>query len=84
MRGVARGSPSFDKESADQSRLPDGGVKEVVDILCQLSRKYALDWQISSDFGELGFIRGGTADPMVSGLEYLGDALGELDGEEFV
>src|SRR5215475_11320142 len=43
-----------DRRSAESSALPDGGPRDVVEILSQLSRKYAVDWQLMLEFGSLG------------------------------
>ena len=89
---VGGSKPNFtpnpdDKKSANTSGLPDGGAREVVEILSQLSRDHAIDWELMHDFGPLGFIRGGVAEPglinQVDAFAGLGDALTELDGEVF-
>lgn len=76
-----------DAKSAASSGLTDGAPRHVVEILSQLSREHSVDWELSHDFGSLGFIRAGVPDAglidQVDALAGLGDALGELDGEEF-
>jgi hypothetical protein len=76
-----------DKRSAKSSGLPDGGPRDVLDILARLSREHAIDWELMHDFGPTGAIRGGVVDPQViTQIEALGGlagALGESEGEEF-
>ena len=72
--GVLTGSskPNFmphpdDVASAKAEGLPDGTLNDLLDILCQLSRQFAIDWEISHDHsdGPLGYIRGGHVDEEV-------------------
>jgi hypothetical protein len=76
-----------DAKSAASSGLPDGTPRDLIEILCRLSREHGVDWELSHDFGTLGFIRGGIPDPglldQVDAFAGLGDALGELDDEAF-
>jgi hypothetical protein len=66
-----------DRRAADAAGLPDGGPPDVIDVLCQLSRNHSVDWQLSHDFGEMGTIRGGVADP---GVRETAGAFGDLGG----
>lgn len=61
--------PNFDPHPQDiadaqADGLPDGTLRDVVEILCQLSTKFGIDWQFSHDHdpGPIGFVRGGVAD----------------------
>jgi hypothetical protein len=53
-----------DEASATASGLPDGTLRDVLDILERLSRDHVLDWEISHDEsgGPVGYIRGGVCD----------------------
>jgi hypothetical protein len=53
-----------DVASAEAEGLPDGTLNDLLDILCQLSRQFNVDWEISRDYsdGPLGYIRGGNID----------------------
>ncbi|MCA9102767.1 MAG: hypothetical protein KDA63_16525, partial [Planctomycetales bacterium] len=63
--------------SAESDGLPDGTIHDVLEILCQVSRTYDIDWEISHDYfeGAIGLIQGGQADAEV--VQQLA-ALGEL------
>jgi hypothetical protein len=82
---VGDSKPNFsphpdDARQAAESGLPDGGPREVIEILCGLSRDYKVDWEIGHDFGSLGFIRGGVAEPHLAELiDAFGDVLGDWD-----
>jgi hypothetical protein len=55
---------------------PDGTTRDLLDILCQLSRKHGVDWEISHDYsgGPVGHIRKGIADGQIVGqMEALAD-----------
>jgi hypothetical protein len=75
-----------DAASAASQGLPDGTTRDLLDVLCQLSRDHGVDWEISHDYsnGPIGHIRAGTCDDavraQVEALGDLGDILaGELD-----
>jgi hypothetical protein len=73
-----------DVASASREGLPDGTTRDLLDVLCQLSRDHGVDWEISHDHsdGPIGYIRGGVCDGeverQVGALADLGDILGEL------
>jgi hypothetical protein len=56
-----------DAASAASEGLPDGTVRDMLDILCQLSRDHGVDWEISHDHsdGPIGYIEGGVCDDEV-------------------
>lgn len=69
--GVLSGSskPNFtphpdDVAAAEAEGLPDGTLDDLLEILCQLSRQFNVDWEISHDYsdGPLGYIRAGVVD----------------------
>jgi hypothetical protein len=66
-----------DVASAAREALPDGTVLDMLEILCQLSRDHAVDWEFSHDHdpGPIGFIRGGVCE---EGLLGQIEAIGEL------
>jgi hypothetical protein len=52
-----------DIASAQSEGLPDGTIKDLLDILCQLSRDHEVDWKIGHDHEEcIGYIRHGVCD----------------------
>lgn len=84
-----------DVASAAKERLPDGTVTTMLDILCQLSRDYRVDWRLSHELDPrpMGFIRGGECAPglveaidgfeeLVAGMQNLGRGYGEVDEDE--
>jgi hypothetical protein len=86
---LGRSKPNFqpdpgDAASAAGSGLPDGTTRDVLAILCQLSRDHQVDWEISHDYsnGPIGYIRGGICDGEVTAqLEAfadLGDTLADF------
>jgi hypothetical protein len=87
LRGGSK--PNFqphpeDAASAAREGLPDGTPRDMLDVLCQLSREYGVDWELSHDYDPaIGFIRGGVCDEgamaQIEAFADLGDALGELD-----
>lgn len=54
-----------DVASARAEGLPDGTVNDLLEILCALSTQFGVDWEISHDYGFVGFIREGICDPDV-------------------
>jgi hypothetical protein len=87
-----RSKPNFqphpdDAASAARSGLPDGTTRDLLDVLCRLSRKHRIDWEVSHDYsdGPVGYIRGGVCDDAVwaqiEALADLGDVLGDLTGD---
>jgi hypothetical protein len=73
-----------DVAAAEQEKLPNGTTRDMIDILCQLSRDHAIDWEISHDFsdGPIGHIKSGTCDEEVLAqieiFSELPDILGEF------
>lgn len=78
-----------DVASAASEGLPDGSARDLLDILCRLSRDYAIDWEISHDYsdGPIGFVRAGECDgdvlSQVEAFAGLAEELGNLSDEEF-
>jgi hypothetical protein len=85
LRGFSK--PNFhphpdDAASAAQEGLLDGTVRDLLDVLCRLSREHGIDWEISHDYSEgpIGFIRAGMCDVDVqTQVEILADIAEELD-----
>ncbi len=70
-----------DVAAAARESLPDGTVRDLIEILCKLSSDYAVEWEFSHDHdpGPIGFIRGGVCEPRLRDqLEALGDVGGIL------
>ncbi len=73
-----------DAAAAAREALPDGTARDVVEILCQLSRDHGVDWEFHHDYdpGPIGFIRGGACEPrlldQIDAFADLGDILGDL------
>jgi hypothetical protein len=78
-----------DAASAARRGLPDGSARDMLDVLCRLSRDHGIDWEISHDHsdGPVGFIRAEECDGdvlvQVEAFADLADYLGELSEEEF-
>jgi hypothetical protein len=76
-----------DAAAAARSGLPDGTTRDMLDILCQLSRDHGVDWEISHDYsdGPVGYVRDGVCDEavlaQVEGFADLGDILAGLEAE---
>jgi hypothetical protein len=53
-----------DVAEAEAEGIADGTIQDVMDLLCELSREFGIDWQFSHDHdrGPIGFIRDGHAD----------------------
>jgi hypothetical protein len=92
LRGFSK--PSFhphpdDAASAAQEGLPDGTVRDLLDVLCRLSREHGIDWEISDDYsdGPLGYIRAGMCDvdvqTQIEALADVAEELGSLSDDEF-
>jgi hypothetical protein len=70
LRGHSK--PNFlphpdDAAAAAISGLPDGTTRDMLDILCRLSREHGIDWEIGHDHsdGPIGYVRGGVSDEEV-------------------
>ncbi len=77
-----------DVTSAALEGLPDGTCRDMVDVLCVLSRDHGVGWTLGHDHDpDIGSIRGGVCDPgvvdQIEALAELGDILGELDPDEY-
>lgn len=77
-----------DAAAAASEGLPDGTTRDMLDILCRLSREHGVDWEISHDYsdGPVGYIRAGVCDPevlsQIEALADLGDILDDLGLDE--
>ncbi len=70
----------IDIKSAKSEGLPDGTVMTMTDVLCELSRRHKVDWQVGHDYEPepIGEIRSGIIDPeLLEQLEAFG-SIGEL------
>jgi hypothetical protein len=73
-----------DVQSAATEGLPDGTTRDMLDILCRVSRERGVNWEISHDHsdGPIGYIRSGECDPaVVEQIEAFAD-LGEMLGND--
>jgi hypothetical protein len=78
LLGGSKPNPMPDPDDAAAARegLPDGTTRDLLHILCHLSREHGIDWEISHDYsgGPAGYIRKGIADGLiVNQLEALAD-----------
>lgn len=88
---VGASKPNFaphpdDVSSAKSEGLPDGTLNDVLEVLCELSRRFDVDWEISHDHsdGPLGYIRHGVCDEEVrTQCDAFTDLADELGGEGF-
>ncbi len=89
-KGILAGAskPNFSPHPADVASakslgLPDGTLNDLMEVLCELSRRFDVDWEISHDYsdGPLGYIRQGVCDENVKkncdDFKDLADELGE-------
>jgi hypothetical protein len=78
-----------DTAAAARSGLPNGTPRDLIEVLCQLSREHGVDWVFSHDHdpGPIGFIRAGVCDgrvlDQVEAFTELADVLDELGDEGF-
>jgi hypothetical protein len=76
-----------DAAAAAREGLPDGNLRDLLEVLCQLSRDHAVDWEFSHDYdpGPIGFIRGGVCETrlrhQVEAFADLGDVLTDVRAE---
>jgi hypothetical protein len=76
-----------DAAAGEREGLPDGTLLDALNVLCELSREFGVDWSFSHDHdpGPIGFIRAGGCEPglrdQVEALAGLGDAMGDLMDE---
>lgn len=79
-----------DVASAKNEGLPDGTLRDLLDILCQLSRDHGIDWEVHHDHsdGPIGLIQAGECEgDVVAQVEAFADVaefLGGLSDEEFM
>ena len=78
-----------DVASAAKQELPDGTTRDMLEILCQLSREHGVAWEITHDHsdGVVGYIREGICDDevlaQIDAFSELADMMGELElGED--
>lgn len=77
-----------DAAAAAAEGLPDGTVADLIAVLCELSSRHGVDWEIRHDYsdGPVGTIRVGTAEPglmlQIEGILDLANLTGELGGSE--
>ena len=74
-----------DVASAASKGLPDGTARDMLDILCRLSRDHGVDWEICHDHsdGPVGSINAGECDDVVfervEVFADLAEILGDID-----
>lgn len=74
-----------DAAAAACSDLPNGTTRDVINILCQLSRDHGVDWEVDHDDsdGPIGYIRDGLCDDevfvQIDAFDELGDILREFE-----
>ncbi|MBI3411054.1 MAG: hypothetical protein HY040_22195 [Planctomycetes bacterium] len=68
-RLLGRSKPNFlpnpdHAASAARESLPDGTVHDMINVLCELSRRFQVDWEFSHDYdpGPIGLIRAGVCE----------------------
>jgi hypothetical protein len=89
LMGISK--PNFsphpdDVASARSEGLPDGTLIDLLDILCELSRDFDVEWEISHDYSEgpIGYIRNGVCDDEVrTQCTAFNDLADELGGQDF-
>jgi hypothetical protein len=71
-----------DVASAARIALPDGTVRDLIDILCTISADHDVDWELSHDYEpKLGSIREGECEGSLLGqIEALGELADILKG----
>ncbi|QDT05277.1 hypothetical protein K227x_36770 [Rubripirellula lacrimiformis] len=85
--GTSASSPDAQPPAADQ-QLPDGTVLAMTDVLCELSRRHKVDWQIGHEFESepIGEIRRGVMDPslreQLEAFSTIGTLLDELTEQD--
>ncbi|WP_178132580.1 hypothetical protein [Limnoglobus roseus] len=75
-----------DAADAARSGMPDGTARDMLDVLCRLSRDHRVEWALSHDHDpHIGGIRDGVCDgsvlDQIEAFADLGDILGELELE---
>src|SRR5436190_14551554 len=70
-------SPRADKRAAEDSGLPDGRPRDLLEVLALLSREHSIDWELMHEYGPIGRIQGGAVDPKA--LDQI-EALGGIGG----
>ena len=72
-----------DQAAAAQSGLADGTTKDLIDVLCQLSRDHTIDWEFTHEAqpGPAGYIRAGVCDDEVLAQADLFADLGDVVAE---
>jgi hypothetical protein len=73
-----------DVASARLENLPDGTLMTAIEILCDLSRRFGIEWELSHDYsdGPIGTIVNGECDPEVlTQCEALAELTETLGGE---
>jgi len=77
-----------DVADADVEDLPDGTISTALEVLCELSRQFDIDWEFSHDHdpGPIGAIHHGLADPQlqnqIAGIDSVREVLDEFDVDE--
>jgi len=89
LAGCSRLSPLDPDGSleAQGDSKPIGRLRDLLHALCRLSGRHGIDWEISHDHGDVGFIEYGIPDERVvatfDGLEAMLEGVGDLpDGLE--
>jgi hypothetical protein len=76
-----------DVAAAAREGLPDGTVRDLLDVLCRLSKAHGVDWEFHHDYDPepIGFVRNGVADAnlaqQVEGFADVGDILNDFAPE---
>jgi hypothetical protein len=90
-RLIGASKPNFcphkdDVAAAQAEGPPDGTLNDLLDILCQLSSMYDLDFEISHDYSEgpVGYIRHGLCEERVrTECDALSEAVQDMQDEDW-
>ena len=83
--GVLKGAskPNFESKHNAPADLPDGNASDMLDVLCELSKSYGIDWMFVLEAGPpSGYVRAGVADQaLVEEVRQLSEIANILAGQ---
>jgi hypothetical protein len=84
LQGASK--PNFEPIKSAPSDLPDGNAADMVEVLCQISKSFNLDWEVVLEGGQpSGYIRDGVPDESLTTeirllVQFIGMATGSGSG----
>jgi hypothetical protein len=78
LKGASK--PNFELKPSTSADLPDGNALDMLDVLCELSKTFSIEWMVVLEAGPpSGYVRAGVADQgLIEEVRQLSEFIGML------